>query len=114
MICCHAPFIGYQSTPKTMPQTADYSLLIAHPSPDLQNNLEWMQGREVFKSQIALRDLTQLQPMGFVNGLPILPVHVIKFIQEAVARGSYRVELLDGETEYKLYRKLRDDDKQSS
>lgn len=105
----HSPLHIYTGPIMPQEQTADYSLLIHHPSPDLQVDTQYMKGREIFSSTMALRDLTQLQPLGFVNGKPILPVHVIKLMQSAIERGSYRVELVDGETEYKLYRKYHDD-----
>lgn len=92
--------------PSESQQTADFSLFIQHPSPDLQKDEEWMRGKEIFTSTQALRHLGHLEPMGQVNGNMILPPRVIKFLQSSIDEGNYRVELLDGETEYKLYRKF--------
>jgi hypothetical protein len=88
----------------------DYSLFIKHPSPDIE--LERAAGKaepgETFNATIAVRELQALDQIGFtVDGVPLMPAYVVDLLKNAIEAGHYRVELLIGSTEYKLYRKLR-------
>jgi len=104
-------------------QTADYTLWIKNPSPDLaakieidpafgipgKNQMLDEVGHEVANITIAAVDLDYIHPIGMINGEEVLPIWVIELLKAAVEAGHYRVELLVGRTEYKLYRKYKGD-----
>jgi len=85
----------------------DYSLFIKTPSPDIPTD-----GREVFNATIAIRDIDAMMTIGFqVDGVPLMPSYIVDFFRQAILAGHYRVELLVGVTEYKLYRKVHKEEK---
>jgi hypothetical protein len=87
-------------------EKVDYSLFIKKPSPDIK-----AEGHEQFHATIAIKNIDALGEIGFnVDGVPLMPAFVVTFFRLAILAGHYRVELLLGETEYKLYRKFREND----
>lgn len=87
----------------------DYSLFIKHPSPDILAKREARQeSGEVFNAEIAVKNISDITSIGFtVDGVPLMPTYIVELLVAAIEEGHYRVELLVGETEYKLYRKFR-------
>lgn len=78
-------------------QPVKYSLFIKRPSPDLLNDPEYMKGRETFSANIATKDLRE-EPAN-----SLLPPNVYNFMLKEIEGGIHRIELLVGDTEYKLY-----------
>lgn len=107
-ICFKCADEMYNQTKNDMPQVR-FSLLIKHPSPDLQNDPEYMRGREIFNSTMALDELSlaklseKIGGIAQVNGIAILPAFISEFLLTSWRSGAHRVELLIGETEYKMY-----------
>jgi hypothetical protein len=73
-----------------------YSIIIQKPSPDLAE-LENYRSAETIHVNASAKELVHFCRAFFI------PDHIYKCLQECVKYGSYRVEILDGETSYKLY-----------
>lgn len=91
----------------------DYSLFIKHPSPDIVAKRDASnESGETFNATIAIKEIKDITSIGFtVDGAPLMPPYIVDLLVKAIEAGHYRVELLVGITEYKLYRKPRPEER---
>lgn len=89
---------------------AKYSIIVHAPSSDVPT-----EGHETLHLNLALKDLNSLYQLSFPQLFGPgsdehasacswqFPLHIVRFFMEAEQNGNFRVELLEGSIEYKLY-----------